>query len=1464
MTFHPRSVVLVIIFSLLLSGCAGGDGAPILPSDPDNSDSSVELTPESRTGGSVDNNHYLLFLSNILIDATNPDEISYEIIPVRAGEIHLNILKLLEVGPCTDCFKIVGFSFPEPGVLDVDIEITHPFNEITHPFDYLDFSVFDVRGIMMFNGSHLFPVSGKSISDPALGDGALLNAEGYTSLYNGSTFGQAGDLMTYFPGKLSTPTIPDADINGYIRHNTETTRNAFFAGDSVTQTYTLKMPTTTFVFGYAVDANWAISLVTPVEDPIEDFPPEANCPEPWKINVFPPGPGLTDEGGEVVLKFNVYDYLGKISHYVPAVECPELFNGQIYASFKSDGPGYSHFEASVTNENLAPIGTYKCLVSVEDSENDLVGKPWLDLTAYQIVNLDVNPCQPTITVQIPNGGEIWEVETSHAIEWDWTCEIPSVDILLSTDSGITWPNQLNVGPVQNGGDWQWSNIPAQYDTDKARIKVVSHNNDAVYGVSDDDFTISSDPDEDPIAQAIADPNPQTVCEDVHFTDDGSYDPDGGLIQKYEWDWDYEELLGFIPDEEGENADHNWYIPGTYKVQFRVTDDEGATDTLDEPLEIIIENALPTAVADASTYNAIVDEVIDFDGSDSHDNDCDGEEIVEWEWDWENDGVYDDTGETQSHSYLIEGTYYVQLRVTDDEGATDKLDEPLEIQVVEDGAPWVELTVCPDTTGSSYTFQWTMGDDLTNQNDLKVDIAKDGDWEQIGNGDLSYTWNGIECAGRTFRVRVTDSAGHSTLSIECLFDGPDNDPTVQIIDCTPPVFQWSMSDDCTENNDLLVEVCEDGIWKSVDPPGTTSYSWDPDCPDHTFQVRVTDGSGQKTTSNTCHFDGDDDYPTVYITDCNPPVFNWTMSDDCTSTNSLGVEVYKDGSWTTVSSGSTSYTWDPDCSNHTFRVRITDGSGQKTTSNTCYFDGDDNYPTVNLYDCNPPVFNWTMGDDCTSTNSLGVEVYKDGSWTTVSSGSTSYTWDPDCPDHTFRVRITDGIGQKTTSTTCNFHGDDNYPTVNLYDCNPPVFYWTMDDDCTQNSSLGVEVCKDGIWSQVFAGETSYIWDPSGLNHTFKVRITDGKGQKTTSNTCYFDGDDDCLLTGNYSQEMCYHWIEVEGGPTGNLGNLAEVDLQTNGPETSTPWEGCPDAGQNFYWAQWANGGINYIMDTGDTWCVWGDFYEEWGQVPGDFGNYAASYIGLETDCRKSGSYWDEDNEISYLAEWQPFECGVIAQKAGASQAYHVRGYIYNYWMSQGGMNSTYGCPIGNEIGTGSTIQEFVNGSICYDYGDTSAHDCDDILYITADNLAILKGFPESAYSGQKLLWTYGQQLNVPMPYENWERAYGSYTQHAQNTAYWGECVSTAAALCNQYISWSKCEQGTQVNAGTTTEGTVIYTPIQYGGVQHIVIFKQYVTGGIEVWDSNWVGYPTYHVVGKHTLSYSGSGLGDADNYYICIYP
>ncbi|MFH1675833.1 MAG: hypothetical protein ABIC40_02325, partial [bacterium] len=377
-----RSLILagvILVAILALYGCQGNkNNPPTIPENPSQvlSPASVSESPQSES------THYLWGYYIVKID---PDSLDTEIIPVREIMTHINVLKYLEQGPCTNCFKIAGISPGPSGTLNIDISIKHPFSS-------LNFTGFDVRGIAMFDGSKVFPVSGLRMSDSSLGDGELLNADGYTTLYNSTTAGGGPDgIQGYIKGKFATVTAPNATLNGYKRFSSypANARNTFYSGDTVTVTYQIKMPKP-FIFGYAIDANWAPPIHKPVINPMSDFGPGANCQEAWKIEVQDMGPGPTIDGGSTKFQIDVFDYQGKDSAHPVVLECPELFDGEVEASWALDGSGFTRYQTVLENSKIAGVGSYNCLIRKEASENNPSTQPWLDLTAYTLFSVYVS------------------------------------------------------------------------------------------------------------------------------------------------------------------------------------------------------------------------------------------------------------------------------------------------------------------------------------------------------------------------------------------------------------------------------------------------------------------------------------------------------------------------------------------------------------------------------------------------------------------------------------------------------------------------------------------------------------------------------------------------------------------------------------------------------------------------------------------------------------------------------------------------------------------------------------------------------------------------------------------------------------------------------------------------------------------------------------------------------------------
>ena len=258
----------------------------------------------------------------------------------------------------------------------------------------------------------------------------------------------------------------------------------------------------------------------------------------------------------------------------------------------------------------------------------------------------------------------------------------------------------------------------------------------------------------PVAVAAFEPDPGLVCEDVYFYDDGSFDSDGGPIVQYEWDWNNDGVY----DTEGDSVYHSWDEVGTYYVQFRVTDDEGETDTLNEPLQISIISLPPTAVAEASNVSAYVGEPITFDAGDSHDNDCNGDLIVLYRWDFEGSGIWEDYFDPSvEYSYDSAGEYEVMLEIEDDEAEVDQIDEPIIVNVsLGDLEPIAIASADPSTQNVGEPVYFS--DDGSYDPDFgdlilyEWDLDNDGTFETPGQ-DTLFTW---EIPGTYYvQFRVTD-------------------------------------------------------------------------------------------------------------------------------------------------------------------------------------------------------------------------------------------------------------------------------------------------------------------------------------------------------------------------------------------------------------------------------------------------------------------------------------------------------------------------------------------------------------------------------------------------------------------------------------------------------------------------------------------------------------------------------------
>jgi Zn-dependent metalloprotease len=93
----------------------------------------------------------------------------------------------------------------------------------------------------------------------------------------------------------------------------------------------------------------------------------------------------------------------------------------------------------------------------------------------------------SVTVQSPNGGEVWPVGSVQAITWQSTGISGNVNIQLSRDGGVSFVNLFN--NVSNMGTVKWTVTgPA---TVQARVRISSVNDSSVSDTSNSPFTISA-------------------------------------------------------------------------------------------------------------------------------------------------------------------------------------------------------------------------------------------------------------------------------------------------------------------------------------------------------------------------------------------------------------------------------------------------------------------------------------------------------------------------------------------------------------------------------------------------------------------------------------------------------------------------------------------------------------------------------------------------------------------------------------------------------------------------------------------------------------------------------------------------------------------------------------------------------------------------------------------------------------
>lgn len=290
-----------------------------------------------------------------------------------------------------------------------------------------------------------------------------------------------------------------------------------------------------------------------------------------------------------------------------------------------------------------------------------------------------------------------------------------------------------------------------------------------------------------------------VNENINLDGSGSTDSDGTIVS-YAWDLDND---GAYDDATGVTPSWSWSTGGSHLVSLNVTDNDGATDTDGSTVYV---NEFPVADANGPYYGNKGETII-LDGSSSSDSDG---TIVSYDWDLDNDGVYDDaSGIAPSWSWSESGTYTIGLKVIDDDAATD----------TDTTDVYIELDEYPPTASFTYTpEQPKVGDE--------VSFDASGSTDHDGN-IVSYSWDfGDDTTGSGM---ITSHMYSEPARYTVVLTVVDNDNLVDTVSVTIEVgtegefpvayFTWSPDNPCV-NESIMFNASS-----SFSPGGIIeSYAW----------------------------------------------------------------------------------------------------------------------------------------------------------------------------------------------------------------------------------------------------------------------------------------------------------------------------------------------------------------------------------------------------------------------------------------------------------------------------------------------------------------------------------------------------------------------------------------------------------------------------------------------------------------
>ncbi len=375
----------------------------------------------------------------------------------------------------------------------------------------------------------------------------------------------------------------------------------------------------------------------------------------------------------------------------------------------------------------------------------------------------------------------------------------------------------------------------------------------------------------PVASFTFSPAKPNTGQVVSFDASKSTAPDGSIIL-YEWDFDHDGKT----DATGMAVTHAFAKAGVYPVTLKVTDNNGniGAETKAVPVQMGGTggaNQPPIANFEFSPKTAHINEVVTFKATGCSDKDG---TIVSYEWDFNNDGVYDATGTTVSHVFHRGGGQIVTLKVLDNDGAPGYKTEVVPVEFVRPTADFTYTPTNPEV-GDVITFDGSKSSAPDGRIEFyEWDFNNDGKTDATG---MTVTHVFTTGGSKSVTLKVTDNDGVTNYITKPVFIRINN----------PPIADFGISPTNPTTADKVTFISKsydtDGtivawLWSFGD--GTTSSVQTPShkytaAKKYTVKLTVTDNDGA-TGSVTKQI-------TVSKPANVPPVANFTFSPSIANVN-----------------------------------------------------------------------------------------------------------------------------------------------------------------------------------------------------------------------------------------------------------------------------------------------------------------------------------------------------------------------------------------------------------------------------------------------------------------------------------------------------------------------------------------------------------------------------------------------------